>query len=187
MHVDGFRFDLASILGRGRDGSVLSNPPLLEQIAADPVLANTKLIAEAWDAAGLYQVGHFPNWGRWAEWNGRYRDDVRRFLKGDAGMVSLLATRLSGSADLYQGGGRAPHHSINFVTSHDGFPLADLFRYSHKYNEANGERNRDGGDDNHSWNCGHEGPSAPAGGRACCAAGWPATPSRSSWCRRACR
>ncbi|MCL4810017.1 MAG: glycogen debranching enzyme, partial [Thermoanaerobaculia bacterium] len=161
MHVDGFRFDLASILGRGRDGSVLTNPPLLERIAADPVLANTKLIAEAWDAAGLYQVGHFPNWGRWAEWNGRYRDDLRRFLKGDGGMVSLLATRLSGSADLYQGGGRAPHHSVNFVTSHDGFPLADLFTYSRKYNDANGEGNRDGGDDNHSWNCGHEGPGAP--------------------------
>ena len=161
MHVDGFRFDLASILGRGRDGSVLTNPPLLERIAADPVLANTKLIAEAWDAAGLYQVGHFPNWGRWAEWNGRYRDDLRRFLKGDQGMVSLLATRLSGSADLYQGGGRAPHHSINFVTSHDGFPLADLFTYSRKVNEENGEGNRDGGDDNHSWNCGHEGPGGP--------------------------
>jgi len=161
MHVDGFRFDLASILGRGRDGSVLPNPPLLEQIAADPVLANAKLIAEAWDAAGLYQVGHFPNWGRWAEWNGRYRDDLRRFLKGEGGMVSLLATRLSGSADLYQGGGRAPYHSINFVTSHDGFPLADLFAYSRKHNEANGEGNRDGGDDNHSWNCGHEGPGAP--------------------------
>ena len=161
MHVDGFRFDLASILGRGRDGSVLTNPPLLERIAADPVLANTKLIAEAWDAAGVYQVGHFPNWGRWAEWNGKYRDDLRRFLKGDGGMVPLLATRLSGSADLYQGGGRAPHHSINFVTSHDGFPLADLFAYSRKYNEANGEGNRDGGDDNHSWNCGHEGPGAP--------------------------
>jgi glycogen operon protein len=161
MHVDGFRFDLASILGRGRDGSVLANPPLLEQIAADPVLANAKLIAEAWDAAGLYQVGHFPNWGRWAEWNGRYRDDVRRFVKGDPGMVSALATRLSGSADLYQGGGRAPYHSINFVTSHDGFPLADLFTYSRKYNEANGEGNRDGGDDNNSWNCGFEGPGAP--------------------------
>ena len=161
MHVDGFRFDLASILGRGRDGTVLPNPPLLERIAADPVLANAKLIAEAWDAAGLYQVGHFPNWGRWAEWNGRYRDDVRRFVKGDQGMVSALATRLSGSADLYQGGGRAPYHSINFVTSHDGFPLADLFSYSRKYNEANGEGNRDGGDDNLSWNCGWEGPGAP--------------------------
>ena len=161
MHVDGFRFDLASILGRGRDGSVLTNPPLLERIAADPVLANTKLIAEAWDAAGLYQVGHFPNWGRWAEWNGRYRDDLRRLLRGDSGMVPVLATRLSGSADLYQGGGRAPHHSINFVTSHDGFPLADLFRYSRKHNEANGEGNRDGGNDDHSWNCGHEGPGGP--------------------------
>ncbi len=160
MHVDGFRFDLASILGRGTDGLVLANPPLLETIAGDPVLANTKLIAEAWDAAGLYQVGTFPNWGRWAEWNGKYRDDVRCFIKGDAGMVPLLATRMSGSSDLYQGSGRAPYHSINFVTSHDGFTLLDLFSYNQKHNEANGERNVDGWDENHSWNCGEEGPSA---------------------------
>ena len=157
MHVDGFRFDLASILGRGRDGSVLSNPPLLERIAADPVLGETKLIAEAWDAAGLYQVGTFPNWGRWAEWNGKYRDDLRKFVKGDPGMVPTLAGRLLGSPDLYQGSGRSPHHSINFVTCHDGFPLADLVSYDYKHNEANGEEGRDGGNDNESWNCGWEG------------------------------
>jgi len=158
MHVDGFRFDLASVLGRGQDGSVLSNPPLLEQIALDPVLANTKLIAEAWDAAGLYQVGTFPSWGRWAEWNGKFRDDVRRFIKSDPGMVSALATRLVGSPDLYRGSGRAPSHSINFITSHDGFTLADLVSYNHKHNEANGENNADGSDENFSWNCGWEGP-----------------------------
>jgi glycogen operon protein len=160
MHVDGFRFDLASILGRGTDGSVLANPPLLEAIAADPVLANTKLIAEAWDAAGLYQVGTFPNWGRWAEWNGKFRDDVRRFAKGDANMVPLLATRMAGSADLYQDDGRAPFHSINFVTSHDGFTLMDLVSYNEKHNEANGENNGDGSNENHSWNCGEEGLSS---------------------------
>jgi glycogen operon protein len=155
--VDGFRFDLASILGRGRDGSVLANPPVLEQIAADPVLAGTKLIAEAWDAAGLYQVGSFPAWGRWAEWNGRFRDDIRKFVKGDPGMVPALATRLAGSADLYQGSGRAPFHSINFVTCHDGFTLADLVSFNHKHNQANGEDNRDGSNENDSWNCGAEG------------------------------
>ena len=159
MHVDGFRFDLASILGRGRDGSVLSNPPLLERIAGDPVLANTKVIAEAWDAGGLYQVGSFPSWGRWAEWNGKFRDDVRRFVKSDPGMIPALATRLAGSADLYQGSGRAPYHSINFITSHDGFTLADLATYDRKHNEMNGERDKDGDNDNHSWNCGVEGPS----------------------------
>jgi len=159
MHVDGFRFDLASILGRGQDGSVLYNPPLLERIAANPVLANTKLIAEAWDAAGLYQVGTFPNWGRWAEWNGKFRDDVRRFVRGDAGMLSALATRLTGSADLYQESGREPFHSINFITSHDGFTLNDLVSYNKKHNLANGECNKDGTDDNLSWNCGEEGPS----------------------------
>ena len=158
MHVDGFRFDLASILGRGRDGSVLVNPPLLENLAADPILANTKLIAEAWDAAGLYQVGTFPAWGRWAEWNGRFRDDVRRFVRGDPGMVSTLATRLCGSPDLYQASERQPYHSINFVTCHDGFTLADLVSYNEKHNQANGENNRDGADDNLSWNCGAEGP-----------------------------
>lgn len=158
MHVDGFRFDLASILGRGRDGSVLANPPVLEQIAGDPILAGTKLIAEAWDAAGLYQVGSFPAWGRWAEWNGKFRDDLRRFVKGDGGMVSALATRLAGSADLYQGSEREPYHSINFVTCHDGFTLADLVSYNEKHNRANGEDDRDGANDNLSWNCGAEGP-----------------------------
>ena len=159
MHVDGFRFDLASILGRGSDGEVLTNPPLLERIAGNPVLANTKLIAEAWDAAGLYQVGTFPNFGRWAEWNGKFRDDIRRFVRGDKGMVPVLATRLSGSSDLYQDDGRAPHHSINFVTSHDGFTLADLVSYKTKHNEVNGEYNADGDNNNFSANHGVEGPS----------------------------
>ena len=159
MHVDGFRFDLASILGRGSDGEVLTNPPLLERIAGHPVLANTKLIAEAWDAAGLYQVGTFPNFGRWAEWNGKFRDDLRRFIRGDQGMVSILATRLAGSSDLYQNDGRAPYHSINFVTSHDGFTLADLVRYADKHNEANGEYSADGDNHNLSDNYGVEGPS----------------------------
>ncbi|KWT90159.1 glycogen debranching protein GlgX [Candidatus Magnetominusculus xianensis] len=158
MHIDGFRFDLASILGRGRDGSVLKNPPLLERIAADPVLANTKLIAEAWDAAGLYQVGTFPNWGRWAEWNGKFRDDVRRFIRGEKGLVPVMMKRLTGSPDLYAQGGREPYHSINFITSHDGFTLKDLVSYDRKHNESNGEDNRDGSDDNQSWNCGWEGP-----------------------------
>lgn len=157
MHVDGFRFDLASILGRGREGEVLASPPLIEQIAGDPVLAGAKLIAEAWDAAGLYQVGTFPHWGRWAEWNGRFRDDVRRFVKGDAGMVGAIATRLSGSPDLYQDDGRSSHHSINFVTCHDGLTLRDLVSFSGKHNEANGEENRDGIGDDLSWNCGVEG------------------------------
>ena len=157
MHVDGFRFDLASILGRGRDGAVLASPPLLERLAADPILANTKLIAEAWDAAGLYQVGSFPAWGRWAEWNGRFRDDVRRFIKGDPGMVPALATRLYGSPDLYQSSERQPYHSINFVTCHDGFTLADLVSYNAKHNERNGEDNTDGTTDNLTWNCGCEG------------------------------
>jgi isoamylase len=158
MHIDGFRFDLASILGRGTDGTVLANPPLIERIVADPVLANVKLIAEAWDAAGLYQVGSFPSWGRWAEWNGRFRDDVRRFWKGAPNAVQALATRFCGSADLYSESGRAPHHSVNFVTSHDGFTLADLVAYDEKHNQANGEKNRDGMDENDSWNCGVEGP-----------------------------
>ena len=166
MHVDGFRFDLASVLGRGRDGAVLSNPPLLEMIAGDPVLAHTKLIAEAWDAAGLYQVGSFPNWGRWAEWNGRFRDDLRRFLRGEPGTTGSLATRLAGSADLYQGGGREPFHSVNFVTSHDGFTLADLVSYEHKHNLGNGEQDRDGDTNNLSWNCGAEGPTGDPSVRA---------------------
>jgi len=159
MHVDGFRFDLASILGRGMDGSVLKNPPLLESLAYDPVLANSKLIAEAWDAAGLYQVGTLPSWGRWAEWNGIFRDDVRKFVKGDAGMTSALATRLLGSPDLYLTSAREPYHSINFVTCHDGFTLNDLVSYNQKHNLANGENNSDGSDANYSWNCGVEGPS----------------------------
>ncbi|MFN7992998.1 MAG: glycogen debranching protein GlgX [Bryobacteraceae bacterium] len=159
MHVDGFRFDLAAVLGRGRDGSVLANPPLIEQIAADPVLADTKLIAEAWDAAGLYQVGSFPAWERWAEWNGQFRDDIRRFVRGDAGMAGRIAARLCGSPDLYHSSSRRPYHSINFVTCHDGFTLADLVSYNQKHNLANGEHNRDGCDENWSWNCGHEGPS----------------------------
>jgi glycogen operon protein len=159
MHVDGFRFDLASILGRGPDGEVMTNPPLLERIAGNPVLANTKLIAEAWDAAGLYQVGTFPNFGRWAEWNGKFRDDIRRFVRGDQAMVPVLATRLAGSSDLYQEDGRAPYHSINFITSHDGFTLADLVCYQNKHNEDNGEYNADGDDHNSSRNHGVEGPS----------------------------
>jgi isoamylase len=157
MHVDGFRFDLASILGRGQDGSVLTSPPLLERLAHDPVLAQTKLIAEAWDAAGLYQVGSFPAWGRWAEWNGKFRDEIRRFVKGDPGMVPALASRLMGSPDLYSDNLREPWHSINFITCHDGFTLADLVSYNGKHNEANGEQNRDGMNDNWSWNCGVEG------------------------------
>ena len=159
MHVDGFRFDLASILGRSRDGSVHPDPPLLEAIAGDAVLAHTKLIAEAWDAAGLYQVGSFPSWGRWAEWNGTFRDDLRLFVKSDRGLVGALRTRLSGSPDLYRKGGRAPFHSINFVTSHDGFTLRDLVSYDRKHNERNGEKNKDGLDQNESWNCGAEGES----------------------------
>jgi isoamylase len=162
MHVDGFRFDLASILGRGQDGAVLKNPPLLESLAYDPVLANTKLIAEAWDAAGLYQVGSFPSWGRWAEWNGIFRDDVRKFLKGDRGMTSALATRLLGSPDLYLSSAREPYHSINFVTCHDGFTLNDLVSYDEKHNLANGENNTDGSNANNSWNCGSEGPTDDA-------------------------
>ena len=157
MHVDGFRFDLASILGRDQTGHVLASPPLLEQIAGDPILANTKLIAEAWDAAGLYQVGSFPNWGRWAEWNGRFRDDIRRFVRGDPGSVGNLATRLAGSSDLYQLGGREPSHGINFITCHDGFTLNDLVAYSEKHNLLNGENNADGDNNNLSWNCGREG------------------------------
>ncbi len=151
MHVDGFRFDLASILGRDQNGNVLSNPPVVEMIAEDPVLANTKIIAEAWDAAGLYQVGHFSSHHRWAEWNGRFRDDVRMFMNGTPGMVSALATRIAGSSDLYQHSGKRPCNSINFITSHDGFTLADLVSYNEKKNLANGENNRDGDNNNLSW------------------------------------
>jgi isoamylase len=159
MHVDGFRFDLASILGRGQHGEVLASPPLIERIAYDPILADTKLIAEAWDAAGLYQVGSFPAWGRWAEWNGRFRDDVRSYVKGDADKVSALAQRIMGSPDIYLKSGRSPFHSINFVTSHDGFTLRDLVSYNEKHNWRNGEEGRDGDNNNLSWNCGVEGES----------------------------
>ena len=156
-HIDGFRFDLASILGRDPCGAPLNNPPLLESLAFDPILSSCKLIAEAWDAGGLYQVGTFPAFGRWSEWNGKYRDTARRFLKGDGNQLGELAQRIQGSPDLYQWNGRSQATSINFVTCHDGFTLADLVSFDQKHNEANGEFNRDGGDDNHSWNCGAEG------------------------------
>lgn len=155
FHIDGFRFDLASSLGRDLQGAPDPNPPLLEVLAYDPMLAQTKLIAEAWDAGGLYQVGSFPAYGRWAEWNGRYRDDLRRFVKGDGGMLGAIAARIQGSPDIY--GDRGPRASVNFVTAHDGFTLRDLVSYNHKHNEANGEDNRDGMDENLSWNCGAEG------------------------------
>jgi len=160
MHVDGLRFDLASILGRDQNGNVMIEPPIVEMIAEDGVLRDIKLIAEPWDAGGLYQVGMFPFGRRWSEWNARYRDDVRRFWRGDAGQAGALATRLAGSSDLYEASGRLPVHSINFVTCHDGFTLRDLVSYEHKHNEANGENNRDGLDENLSWNCGVEGPAS---------------------------
>ncbi|WP_231607693.1 glycogen debranching protein GlgX [Streptacidiphilus albus] len=156
FHVDGFRFDLAAILSRDEDGTPIPNPPLLELLAFDPVLRECKLIAEAWDAAGLYEVGRFPAYGRWSEWNGKYRDTVRRFLKGDSGTVTELAARVVGSPDLYAGRGATA--SINFLTAHDGFTLADMVSYNDKHNEANGEGNNDGANDNNSWNCGVEGP-----------------------------
>ncbi len=157
MHVDGLRFDLASILGRDSQGNVMVEPPIVEMIAEDGVLADTKLIAEPWDAAGLYQVGSFPFGRRWSEWNGRYRDDVRRFWRGETGLIGYLATRLCGSADLYEWNNRLPRHSINFITCHDGFTLNDLVSYDHKHNDANGEQSRDGSNENYSWNCGVEG------------------------------
>ena len=157
MHVDGFRFDEGSILARGEDGAPLEHPPVIWQIELEDALADTKLIAEAWDAAGLYQVGHFPG-DRWAEWNGRYRDDVRRFVKSDPGLTAAIASRLAGSADIYQARGQSPENSINFVTVHDGFTLNDLVSYNDKHNEANGEGSRDGINENLSWNCGVEGP-----------------------------
>jgi glycogen operon protein len=157
MHVDGLRFDLASVLGRDRHGQVLHEPPVIESIVEDGVLADTKLIAEPWDAAGLYQVGRFPYGQRWSEWNGKFRDDVRRFWRGDLGMAGALATRLCGSSDLYEKDGRLPRHSVNFLTCHDGFTLHDLVSYNRKYNIANGEGNRDGNDAPFSWNCGVEG------------------------------
>jgi isoamylase len=157
MHVDGFRFDLASILARDSDGHVMSNPPVLWDIDSDPVLAGTKLIAEAWDAAGLYQVGSFVG-DNWKEWNGRFRDDVRDFLRGEPGSVRRFADRLLGSPQIYGHEQRDPEQSVNFVTSHDGFTLNDLVSYNQKHNQANGEENRDGNNDNRSWNCGSEGP-----------------------------
>lgn len=157
MHVDGFRFDLGSILGRDQQGRLMESPPMLERIAEDPILSSTKIIAEAWDAGGAYQVGWFPG-GRWAEWNDRYRDNVRRYWRGDPKETRYLATRLSGSSDLYLRDGRKPFHSINFVTSHDGFTLKDMVTYNHKHNEENGEQNRDGSDNNNSYNYGFEGP-----------------------------
>jgi isoamylase len=156
-HIDGFRFDLASILGRDPWGAPLANPPLLETLAFDPILSKCKLIAEAWDAGGLYQVGSFPAFGRWGEWNGKYRDGIRKFLKGEAGCVGKMAQCLQGSPDLYAWSGRAPSTSINFITAHDGFTLADLVSFNGKHNEANGENNNDGSNDNDSWNCGAEG------------------------------
>jgi len=157
MHVDGFRFDLASILGRDANGQVLANPPVVEMIAEDPVLADVKIIAEAWDAAGLYQVGNFSPHHRWAEWNGRFRDDVRAFMCGHPATVPALATRIAGSSDLYQHFDRRPCNSINYITSHDGFTLADLVSYNEKHNLINGEDNRDGDNNNFSWNSGVEG------------------------------
>src|SRR4030095_15404662 len=157
MHVDGFRFDLASVLSRDESGRPLPNPPILWDIESDPMLAGSKLIAEAWDVAGLYQVGSFIG-DAWLEWNGRFRDDVRRFIKGDNDTVPALARRLTGSPDLYGKDAREPEQSINFITVHDGFTLNDLVSYNEKHNEANGEGNRDGSNDNLSWNCGVEGP-----------------------------
>ena len=155
--VDGFRFDLASILGRNEDGSPMNQPPLLKNLAEDPILRNVKLIAEAWDAGGLYQVGSFPAFTRWAEWNGKYRDDMRSFLKGDYWFAQAAASRLTGSLDLYTGQYKGYDSSINFLTCHDGFSLWDLYSYNGKHNEANGWNNSDGNDDNRSWNCGVEG------------------------------
>ncbi len=155
-HVDGFRFDEGSILSRGEDGAPAPHPPVVWQIELDDELADTKMIAEAWDAAGLYQIGHFPG-DRWSEWNGRFRDDMRRFVKGEPGIVGAVASRLAGSSDLYQVRGQLPVNSINFVNCHDGFTLNDLVSYNEKHNEANGEGNRDGINDNLSWNCGEEG------------------------------
>lgn len=176
MHVDGFRFDLASILTRSSSlwdavnvygnsiqgdllttGTPLSSPPLLDMISNDPILGGVKLIAEAWDCGGLYQVGMFPHWGIWSEWNGKYRDMVRLFIKGTDGFAGAFAECLCGSPNLYQEGGRRPWHSINFICAHDGFTLADLVTYNEKHNLANGEENRDGENHNNSWNCGQEG------------------------------
>src|SRR5580704_7486478 len=162
MHVDGFRFDLASVLGRDEHGRILLDAPLLEDIAEDPILRDVKIIAEAWDAGGAYQVGNFSN-KRWTEWNGRFRDDVRRFWIGEEGMIGSFASRLCGSSDLYQSSGKGPASSLNFVTAHDGFTLNDLVSYKQKHNTENGEFNRDGSDANYSDNCGVEGPSQDPG------------------------
>ncbi len=156
-HVSGFRFDLASILGRNEDGSPMSSPPLLQSLAFDPILGDVKLIAEAWDAGGLYQVGSFPAWNRWAEWNGKYRDDMRNYLKGDLSLAPVASRRIIGSPDLYDPNSRGFNASINFLNCHDGFTLWDMYSYNTKHNEANGWNNTDGGDDNRSWNCGTEG------------------------------
>ncbi len=158
MDIDGFRFDLASILGRDQKGAILANPPLIERIHEDPILRNAKIIAEAWDAAGAYQLGEFP--GRWAEWNGKFRDDVRRFWRGDTGAAGHFATRIAGSSDLYYHSESGPLQSINFITCHDGFTLNDLVSYNEKHNEENGEENRDGENYNLSWNMGEEGPAS---------------------------
>lgn len=160
FHIDGFRFDLASALTRDTNGHPLSDPLLMRLMTQDPILQNTKLIAEAWDAGGLYQVGSFPGYGRFSEWNGKFRDDIRSFMKGDNGFSHAVSLRLLGSPDLYQGSNRPPFHSINFVTCHDGFTLHDLISYNQKHNQANGEGNRDGTNDNRSWNCGEEGPTS---------------------------
>jgi glycogen operon protein len=160
-HIDGFRFDLASILNRDQNGVPLANPPLLESLAYDPILSKCKLIAEAWDAGGLYQVGSFPAYGRWAEWNGKFRDCARRFLKGEPGLIWEMGSRIQGSPDLYLH--RGPSASVNFITCHDGFTLHDMVSYSHKHNEANGEHNCDGSNDNDSWNWGCEGDSTDPG------------------------
>jgi glycogen operon protein len=156
MHVDGFRFDLASVLGRDGSGKLMANPPLLARIAEDPILRDVKLIAEAWDTAGAYQVGSFSE-RRWAEWNGQYRDDIRRFWRGDLGMLGRFASRICGSSDIYAKSGKGPESSINFLTCHDGFTLNDLVSYCGKHNEANGQNNHDGSNDNFSQNSGAEG------------------------------
>ncbi len=160
--VNGFRFDLASIMGRNEDGTPMNKPPLLQSLAFDPILGDVKLIAEAWDAVGLYQVGTFPSWNRWAEWNGRYRDDLRRYLKGDGGMAQAAALRIAGSRDIYEVSARK-NASVNFITCHDGFTLYDLYSYNEKHNEKNGWNNTDGAGDNCSWNCGAEGETADEG------------------------
>ena len=165
MHVDGFRFDEAlDPVPRARTATPMAHPPVLWHIELDDELAETKIIAEAWDAGGLYQIGYFPGY-RWAEWNGRYRDDIRRFVKGDPGLVGAVASRIAGSADIYEADGELPINSVNFITCHDGFTLNDLVSYNGKHNEANGEGNRDGIDDNLSWNCGVEGATDDAGHR----------------------